>query len=54
MKKIVGLISAPFTPMNEDGSLNLNVIPQYYHFLKKRSKRPKRGQKPQKVMMTSR
>lgn len=35
MKKIVGLISAPFTPMNEDGSLNLNVIPQYYHFLKK-------------------
>lgn len=32
--KISGLIAAPFTPMNEDGSLNLSVIPQYYDLLK--------------------
>lgn len=32
--KITGLIAAPFTPMHEDGSLNLSLIPQYYSFLK--------------------
>lgn len=34
MEKIVGLIAAPFTPMNKDGSLNLSLIPKYYYFLK--------------------
>ncbi len=29
-----GLIAAPFTPMNKDGSLNLSIIPNYYQFLK--------------------
>jgi N-acetylneuraminate lyase len=29
-----GLIAAPFTPMNNDGSLNLSVIPAYYNVLK--------------------
>lgn len=29
-----GLIAAPFTPMNPDGSLNLSIIPQYYQLLK--------------------
>ena len=29
-----GLIAAPFTPMNQDGSLNLDLIPDYYQFLK--------------------
>lgn len=29
-----GLIAAPFTPMNQDGSLNLALIPDYYQFLK--------------------
>jgi N-acetylneuraminate lyase len=29
-----GLIAAPFTPMNLDGSLNLGVIPEYYQMLK--------------------
>lgn len=29
-----GLIAAPFTPMNTDGSLNLSLIPSYYEFLK--------------------
>ena len=29
-----GLIAAPFTPMHEDGSLNLTVIPAYYEMLK--------------------
>lgn len=32
--KLKGLIAAPFTPMHNDGSLNLSVIPEYYHFLK--------------------
>lgn len=31
---ISGLISAPFTPMKADGSLNLTIIPQYYELLK--------------------
>jgi len=36
MKKnhLKGLIAAPFTPMNDDGSLNLSLIPSYYEFLK--------------------
>ena len=29
-----GLIAAPFTPMHEDGSVNLTMIPDYYNFLK--------------------
>jgi N-acetylneuraminate lyase len=34
LEKLIGLIAAPFTPMNDDGSLNLSVIPDYYYFLK--------------------
>lgn len=33
--KIKGLIAAPFTPMNEDGSLKTGVIPDYAAKLKK-------------------
>lgn len=33
MKKLNGLIAAPFTPMKEDGSLNLSLIPKYYEML---------------------
>ena len=29
-----GLIAAPFTPMHADGSLNLDIIPEYYQMLK--------------------
>jgi N-acetylneuraminate lyase len=29
-----GLIAAPFTPMNSDGSINTGIIPSYYNFLK--------------------
>ncbi|CAN5405298.1 dihydrodipicolinate synthase family protein [soil metagenome] len=29
-----GLIAAPFTPMQKDGTLNLSVIPTYYEMLK--------------------
>lgn len=29
-----GLIAAPFSPMHKDGSLNLQVIPEYYAMLK--------------------
>lgn len=29
-----GLIAAPFTPMHADGSVNLQLIPDYYAFLK--------------------
>lgn len=29
-----GLIAAPFTPMNSDGSLNIGAIPGYYKILK--------------------
>jgi N-acetylneuraminate lyase len=32
--KLEGLISAPFTPMHNDGSLNLSLIPDYCEFLK--------------------
>lgn len=33
--KIEGLISAPFTPFNENGELNLDLIPEYYASLKR-------------------
>lgn len=33
--KLEGLIAAPFTPMNENGSLNLGIIPGYYAMLKR-------------------
>jgi len=29
-----GLIAAPFTPMQKDGTLNLSIIPRYYEMLK--------------------
>jgi N-acetylneuraminate lyase len=32
MEKINGFISAPFTPMNHDRSLNLKIIPEYAAF----------------------
>lgn len=35
INKIEGLIAAPFSPMKENGELNLSVIPGYYNFLKK-------------------
>lgn len=34
-KKIEGLIAAPFTPFDEQGELNLELIPSYYDSLKK-------------------
>jgi N-acetylneuraminate lyase len=34
MEHLKGLIAAPFTPMNHDGSLNLSLIPSYYLMLK--------------------
>jgi N-acetylneuraminate lyase len=34
IKHLEGLIAAPFTPMHEDGSLNLSIIPGYYEMLK--------------------
>jgi N-acetylneuraminate lyase len=33
-KHLTGLIAAPFTPMQADGSLNLDLIPDYYRLLK--------------------
>lgn len=33
-QKIKGLVAAPFTPMNNDGSINLAIIPKYYQYLK--------------------
>ncbi|HAU54240.1 MULTISPECIES: dihydrodipicolinate synthase family protein [Sphingobacterium] len=33
--KISGLIAAPFTPYNENGELNLDLIPEYYAMLKR-------------------
>ena len=35
MNKIEGLVAAPFTPMFPDGSLNLDIIPEYYDLLEK-------------------
>ena len=32
-QKLSGLIAAPFTPMKEDGSLNLSLLPRYYDML---------------------
>jgi N-acetylneuraminate lyase len=32
--KIEGLVAAPFTPMHADGSINVDIIPTYYKFLK--------------------
>ena len=29
MEKIIGLIDAPFTPMHQNGEINLDIIPQY-------------------------
>lgn len=29
-----GLIAAPFTPMQKDGSLNISLVPEYYQMLK--------------------
>lgn len=34
MKKLQGLIAAPFTPFDIDGELNLKLISHYYKFLK--------------------
>lgn len=34
-EKLKGLIAAPFTPMNNDGSLNTDLIPDYYALLKR-------------------
>lgn len=34
-QKLEGLIAAPFTPMHQDGSLNVSLIPEYYQFLKR-------------------
>lgn len=34
MQHLNGLIAAPFTPMNTDGTLNLDMIPEYYRTLK--------------------
>lgn len=31
---IQGMVAAPFTPLHEDGSLNLSIIPDYYKMLK--------------------
>jgi N-acetylneuraminate lyase len=34
-EKLTGLIAAPFTPMNADGSINVILIREYYTFLKR-------------------
>ena len=34
VKQLQGLISAPFTPMHNDGSINTSLIPSYYEMLK--------------------
>jgi N-acetylneuraminate lyase len=34
LEHLTGLIAAPFTPMQKDGSLNLALIPAYYEMLK--------------------
>lgn len=34
VEKLKGLISAPFTPMHKDGSLNVSIIAAYYEMLK--------------------
>ncbi|WP_316821840.1 dihydrodipicolinate synthase family protein [Pedobacter gandavensis] len=34
IQHLQGLIAAPFTPMDENGQLNVSLIPSYYQFLK--------------------
>lgn len=34
IEHLKGLIAAPFTPMNADGSLNTKLVPSYYEMLK--------------------
>lgn len=34
IQHLQGLIAAPFTPMDENGQLNVALIPSYYQFLK--------------------
>lgn len=34
-KRIEGMIAAPFTPLHEDGTLNVSIITSYYKMLKK-------------------
>jgi N-acetylneuraminate lyase len=34
-RKFEGLVAAPFTPMDKNGNLNLDLIPEYYSFLEK-------------------
>lgn len=34
IQKLEGLIAAPFTPMQENGSLNLSIVSRYYDLLK--------------------
>lgn len=35
MRKIEGLVAAPFAPMNREGKIMVDVIPDYFQFLKK-------------------
>jgi N-acetylneuraminate lyase len=35
IKKYEGLVAAPFTPMDKNGDLNHEMIPEYYDFLQK-------------------
>jgi N-acetylneuraminate lyase len=35
INKYNGLVAAPFTPMDNNGNLNLEMIPEYYSFLEK-------------------
>lgn len=34
-KSIEGMIAAPFTPLHEDGTINVSIIARYYQMLKK-------------------
>ncbi|PTS99725.1 dihydrodipicolinate synthetase [Pedobacter sp. HMWF019] len=34
VQKLTGLIAAPFTPMDNQGKINISIIPDYYQFLK--------------------
>jgi N-acetylneuraminate lyase len=35
IKKYDGLVAAPFTPMDQNGNLNLGMVPEYYNFLER-------------------
>jgi N-acetylneuraminate lyase len=35
IKKYEGLVAAPFTPMDKNGNLNTDLVPDYYRFLEK-------------------